>query len=284
MVGNGEVAHLKRDLDADFKGTVVGLGALGIVTKMTLDIQKTFEVRQDLFQDLPLQSLKDNFDAILSSGYSVSLFTDWQNGTISQVWVKRRTDGEIKDLGTDFYGARAAVKNLHPITRLSAENCTEQLGVPGPWYDRLPHFKMGFTPSSGKELQSEFFIPRENALEAILALEKKREQILPELMITEIRTVAADDLWMSPCYQQDCVAIHFTWKQHTKEVGALLPVIEKELEPFKARPHWGKIFTMDPDTLRSRYEKLPAFIDLVKKYDPEGKFRNAYLNHNIYRS
>lgn len=282
VTGDGEIVKLKRGQDTDFNGAVVSLGALGIITKMTLDVQETFEVRQDVFQDLPLQALKDRFSAILSSGYSVSLFTDWQDQIISQVWIKRRTDSEINDLGNDFYGARAASKNLHPITKLSAENCTEQMGVPGPWYDRLPHFKMGFTPSSGKELQSEFFVPMENALDAILALEKKRELIFPQLMITEIRTIQADDLWMSPCYRQDCVAIHFTWKQHVAEVGELLPIIEAELAPFMARPHWGKIFSIDPSVLQSRYEKLPDFLDLARKYDPQGKFKNDYLNLNVY--
>ena len=177
--GNGDIVNFSREKDPDvFDGLVVNLGALGIITKMTLSIQETFDVRQDIFQELPLESLKENFEKILSSGYSVSLFTDWQNETISQVWVKRRTDTEVEDIGDDFYGAKAASKNLHPITRLSAENCTEQMGVPGPWYDRLPHFKMGFTPSSGEELQSEFFVPYENALDAILALEKMGDEIL----------------------------------------------------------------------------------------------------------
>lgn len=282
VTGTGKIVNFNRENEPYiFDGVVVSLGALGIITKMTLKIQKTFDVRQDIFQELPIESLKENFDEILSGGYSVSLFTDWQNGTISQVWVKRRTDSEIKDLGDDFYGAKAAIKNLHPITRLSAENCTEQMGIPGPWYDRLPHFRMGFTPSSGEELQSEFFVPRENALEAILALEEKREQIFPQLMITEIRTIAADNLWMSPCYQTDCVAIHFTWKQNVEEVAALLPIIEATLEHFKARPHWGKIFKMEPSLLKSRYKLLPEFIGLMRKYDPEGKFQNDYLNLNI---
>jgi len=283
VTGSGDIVNIsKAENETEFNGAVVHLGALGLLTKVTLSIQKTFEVRQDIFQELPLQSLEDNFDTILSAGYSVSLFTDWQNQMISQVWVKRRTDAEIKDLGTDFYGATAAVKNLHPITRLSSENCTEQMGIPGPWYDRLPHFKMDFTPSSGEELQSEFFVPRENALDAILALEKKREQIYPQLMITEIRTIAADNFWMSPCYQQDCVAIHFTWKQNPEEVDRLISMIEAELAPFNAKPHWGKLFSMEPELLASHYEKLPDFIKLAEKFDPQGKFKNDYLERNIF--
>jgi xylitol oxidase len=285
VTASGEIVTLSREGNPDlFYGAVVNLGALGILTKITLDIQKAYDVRQDVFQELPLQSLKDHFDAILSCGYSVSLFTDWQDQKISQVWIKRRMDAPIEELGLDFYGAKAATKNLHPITRLASENCTDQMGVPGPWYDRLPHFKMGFTPSSGEELQSEFFVPRENALDAILALEKKRDQIYPQLMITEIRTIAMDNFWMSPCYKQDCVAIHFTWKQNPKEVGQLISMIETELAPFGPRPHWGKLFSMAPKQIQSQYEKYPAFLAFAKKMDPEGKFRNDYLNLNLYPS
>jgi len=279
--GNGELVTLKEG-DPDFYGAVVGLGALGIVTKVTLAIQPTYDVRQDVFQNLPLASLEKDFDAIMSAGYSVSLFTDWQDQLVSQVWIKRRMDEEMTDACTEFYGATAAERNLHPITRLSAENCTEQLGKPGPWYDRLPHFKMGFTPSSGEELQAEFFVPMENAVDAILALEKKGDLIYPQLMITEIRTIAADEFWMSPCYKQQSVAIHFTWKQNPEKVGELIPMIEAELAPFGGKPHWGKLFSLDPAVLHSRYQKWPDFVQLAKRYDPDGKFRNEYLDLNIY--
>jgi len=277
----GEIVQIERS-HPDFNGLVVGLGAFGIVTKVVLAMQKTFQVRQDVFQELPLASMEKHFDEIMSSGYSVSLFTNWLDQKISQVWVKRRTDTAIRELGNDFFGAKAALKNLHPIVEMSAENCTEQMGVPGPWYERLPHFKMGFTPSGGKELQSEFFVPHNNAVDAILALEKKKDLINPQLLISEIRTIKADDLWMSPCYHQDSVAIHFTWKQNPDEVSKLIPMIESELAPYKVKPHWGKLFTIDPKIFHQRYEKFSDFLALVKKYDPDGKFRNAYLDLNIY--
>ncbi|WP_375447434.1 FAD-binding protein [uncultured Fibrella sp.] len=283
LTASGDVVTLTRDKDgALFSGAVVGLGALGIVTKMTLDMEKTYQVRQDLFQDLPLSSLEAHFDEILASGYSVSLFTDWQDKKISQVWIKRRVEPDTKSMGPDFFGAKAATKNLHPITKMSAENCTEQMGVPGPWYERLPHFKMGFTPSSGEELQSEYFVPRLNALEAFRALEKLGSTIYPQLMISEIRTIAADSFWMSPCYNQACVAFHFTWKQNWEEVRKTLPLIEAELAPFKARPHWGKLFKVDPKVLKERYEMLPEFLQLARMYDPDGKFRNKFLDLNVY--
>ena len=171
------------------------------------------------------------------------------------------------------HGATRATKNLHPIAALSAVNCTEQMGVPGPWFERLPHFRMGFTPSSGKELQAEYFVPHQHAVEAILAISRLGARIGPHLFISEIRTIAADDLWMSPCYKQACVAIHFTWKQDWPAVRQLLPVIEKELSPFRARPHWGKLFGMDRSALATLYDRLPEFRRLIAEPDPRGKFQ-----------
>ena len=286
VTANGELLNLSRQKDGDkFSGAVVGLGALGVITKVTLDIQPTFTMRQYVYENLPLAQVKNHFDAIESSAYSVSLFTDWQEQRLNEVWIKTRTEkGQAFEATPEFFGAKPAAKNLHPIAELSAENCTEQMGVPGPWYERLPHFRMGFTPSAGKELQSEYFVPRQHAVEAILAVERLRDQITPHLLISEIRTIAADDLWMSPCYKQPCVTIHFTWKQDWPAVSKLLPVIEKELSPFKARPHWGKLFTTPPAELKSIYEKLPAFVKLCKQYDPQGKFRNAFLSTNIFTS
>jgi len=280
----GEVIQLSRRQNAEeFRGAVVGLGALGAITKVTLDIQPTYFMRQYVYEDLPLSAVRDHFDAIESSAYSVSLFTDWQNQRVSEVWIKSREDkGQAFDATPEFFGAKLATKNLHPIAELSAENCTEQMGVPGPWYERLPHFRMGFTPSAGKELQSEYFVPRQHAVEAILAVERLRDRVSPHLMISEIRAVAGDDLWLSPCYKQPCVTIHFTWKQDWPAVRNLLPVIEKELTPFNARPHWGKLFTTPPAELKRIYEKLPDFIQLSKKYDPQGKFRNQFLETNIF--
>jgi xylitol oxidase len=275
---SGEVVKLSRGSE-DFQGAVVGLGALGVITRTTLDIQPTYKVRQYVYENLPLAQMKDDFDEIQASGYSVSLFTDWQKQRINELWIKCR---EPFAAPQELFGARLATKNLHPIAEISAENCTEQMGVEGPWYDRLPHFRMGFTPSAGKELQSEDFVPRHNAVEAILAIERLRDQVAPHLLITEIRTIAADDLWMSTCYQRPSVTIHFTWKPDWPAVRRLLPVIERELAPFHARPHWGKLFTMAPAQLRARYERLDDFKRLAAEFDPKGKFRNEFLDANLF--
>ncbi len=281
---DGHLVNLSREKDGEnFLAAVVGLGALGLITKMTLRIQPTYMVRQNVFEKMPLDQLKDNFEKIVSAGYSVSLFTDWKENSINEVWIKSRIDqGKDYSHEPEFYGAVAASRNLHPIVELSAENCTDQMGVPGFWHERLPHFKMGFTPSSGKELQSEYFIPLHNAVDAILAIQKLGSQINPHLFITEIRTIAADDLWMSPCRNQTSATIHFTWKQEWDAVRQLLPLIEKELEPYKARPHWGKLFTMAPAVLESRYEKLADFKKMIARYDPKGRLRNDFLATNLY--
>jgi len=280
----GDVVNLSRKKDGNsFNGAVVGLGALGVVTKVTLDVQPSFKMRQYVYENLPLSQMKNHFEEIEASAYSVSLFTDWQNKRLNEVWLKSRAeDDQASAPAQEFFGAKLANRNLHPIVELSAENCTEQMGVPGPWYERLPHFRMGFTPSAGKELQSEYFVPHQHAVEAILAIENLRDQVGPHLLISEIRAIAADDLWMSPCFKQACVTIHFTWKPDWPAVSQLLPVIERELAPFQARPHWRKLFTMPPEQLRSRYERLPEFIELCKHYDPQGKFRNDFLNRNIF--
>jgi xylitol oxidase len=284
VTSDGQTHLLQHDKDGEkFNAAVVGLGGIGVITKLTLAIQPSFKMRQDVYEHLPMSQLKDHFNEIAGAGYSVSLFTDWQSDKINEVWIKSKVNtGENFKYGADFFGAKAAAKNMHPIADLSAENCTEQMGVPGAWYERLPHFKMGFTPSSGVELQSEYFVPRQHAVEAIQAVARLGKQVGQHLLISEIRTIEADNYWMSPCYRQPSVTIHFTWKQDWPAVQKLLPVIEKELAPFHAKPHWGKLFTMPPAHLASLYEKLPAFRQMLKQYDPTGKFRNDFLNTYIY--
>jgi xylitol oxidase len=219
----------------------------------------------------------------MSSGYSVSLFTDWSNRNINQVWIKSRVDAheQTKSAEREFYGAKLAERNLHPVEDQSAENCTEQMAVPGPWFERLPHFKMGFTPSTGKELQSEYFVAIENGYDALMAIEKLHEKITPHLFISEIRTIDADDLWMSPCYKKRCVSLHTTWKQDWNTVINLLPLMEEQLAPFNPRPHWGKLFTIKPSVLQQRIERLADFQGLTKQYDPRGKFQNEFLERNV---
>jgi alditol oxidase len=264
-----KVALSRATHGTDFDGMVVHLGALGVVTQLTLAVEPTFEIAQTAYTNLPVVALLAHFDEITSSGYSVSLFTDWQSDFINQVWVKSKTG----DFPETLFGAQKATEDRHPLPDHSAESCTTQCGILGPWHERLPHFKLAFTPSSGAELQSEYFVGRENALAAFTAIATLREKLAPHLMISEIRTIAADNLWLSPHYQRDSVGFHFTWKQNIPEVLALLPVIEDALAPFAPRPHWGKVFTMRP----TNYPKLPEFLRLCHEFDPGGKFWNEFL-------
>jgi alditol oxidase len=283
---NGDIVSLSREKDGDsFYGAVVGLGCLGVVTKVTLDLLPTFSMQQEVYVNLPVAQLENHFDEIMSAGYSVSLFTDWQTPNVNQVWIKRKiADGESYEPPKEFFGSTLATRNVHPIIEISAENCTEQMSVTGPWYERLPHFKMDFTPSSGEELQAEFFVPRQQAVAALQAVQTMKDEIKPLLMISEIRTIASDNLWMSPCYKQDSVAIHFTLNQNTEGVMNFLPKLEEKLSPFGVRPHWGKLFTLNAAQLGSRYERINDFKQLITRYDPNGKFANEFVKEKLYGS
>lgn len=280
VTATGDIVELKRG-DADFDGAVVNLGALGIVAEVTLDIQPAFDVRQNLYTDLPVASFIDNFEAISSAAYSVSFFTLWQGDTIQQLWLKALATAPETPKG-EFFGAPAATRPWHPISSIDPTPCTEQMGVPGPAYLRLPHFRMEFTPSAGEELQSEYFVARRDAVAAFKALHAIQHLIAPHLLVSEIRTMAADDLWMSPNYREDCVAFHFTCKPDWPAVSRMLPHIEAALAPFAVRPHWGKLFTMSAADIQPRYPRLGDFQRLVQDLDPTGKFRNAFIDDYIF--
>ena len=280
--GKGELTNLSRQNNPDvFDGAIVNLGSIGLVTKMALDLIPAFNVRQDVYLNLPMSELDTNFVEIMSGGYSVSLFTDWQTKNINQVW-RKSVALEGYNPPPEYFRATLAPKNVHPIIELSAENCTGQMGVPGPWFERLPHFKMGFTPSSGEELQAEYFIPIENAADAIKSVATLKEEIKPYILITEIRSIAADKLWMSPCYEQPSIAIHFTLRQDVEGVNNLLPKIEEKLRPFNPKPHWGKLFLFESKYLQSQYRRLDDFKKLVSEHDPDGKFRNEFIEKNLF--
>jgi alditol oxidase len=287
VTADGQILVLNRDRDPDaFNGAVVALGGLGVVTALTLDLQPTFRMRQDIYEDLPLAEVVDHFDEITSLADSVSLFTEWRGPVFEQVWLKRRVTDDAGDAGppSDIFGAAKATVPIHPIRRMPTDALTEQLGVPGPWHERMPHFRMDHTPSAGAELQTEYLIPRHHAPEALLALDSVRDRFASLLQVSEVRTIAADQQWMSTAYGRASVAIHFTWQPDWKGVRRILPIVEGALSPFEPRPHWGKVFTMSPDAVRSSYERLPEFAALLEGHDPAGTFRNAFLDRYIFRS
>lgn len=275
---DGDVTEVSRHSDPEgFPGMVVALGALGIVTRLTLSVEPAFEVSQHVYTGVPLDRLADGFDEIFGCAYSVSAFTDYRSGQ-ARVWLKRRTaerDGSRRPPGWE--GQSPAGAAHHPIPRIPPTHCTEQLGVPGPWHERLPHFRPDFTPSNGEELQSELLLPRASAPAALAALQELGARIAPVLQISEVRTVAADDLWLSPAYRQDCVAFHFTWVKDTAAVLPVIEAVEERLLPLGARPHWGKLTAMPPELTASLYERAGDFRQLLLERDPHGKFGNTFV-------
>jgi alditol oxidase len=284
VTGNGDIVTLSREIDGEqFNGAVVGLGGIGVVTKITLDIMPRFDMQQYVYLNLPAAQMVENWDAILASAYSVSIFTDWQTENHNQIWLKMLvTDDTPIEEKPEFFGAARATKRYHPIGEMAADNCTEQMGIRGSWHERLSHFTMDAIANEGNDLQAEYFVSRQNALEAFKVMSELRATLAPVIAISEIRMIAADDLWMSPYYKQDSVAIHFSWQRDLPGVLQVLPIIEERLAPFAPRPHWGKLFTMPAKDIQSRYEKLADFRQLLQHYDPQGKFRNAFLDEYIF--
>ncbi|HEY1518737.1 MAG TPA: D-arabinono-1,4-lactone oxidase [Solirubrobacteraceae bacterium] len=279
VTSDGNVVTAARG-DPDFDGLVVGLGAVGALTRVTLDVEPAYEVSQRVFEGLRWDDLFEHFDAITSTGYSVSVFTRWGE-TIDQVWIKSRAGEESEAAAGVLLSARAATRHRHPILDLDPVNCTPQLGIPGPWAERLPHFRMGFTPSAGDELQSEYLVPRRHGAAAVAAVLGMSAAIRPVLQVSEIRTIAADRLWMSPEYGRDTVAIHFTWNPEPEAVGRALARLEATLAPFDARPHWGKLFRADATAIAPLYERLGDFRALLQRLDPRGAFRNGWLRDRV---
>ncbi|MER6154807.1 D-arabinono-1,4-lactone oxidase [Streptomyces sp. NPDC001868] len=270
VTADGTTLTLSRG-DDRFGAAVTSLGALGVVTALTLDLEPAFGVSQRVFGELPLAGL--DFAAVSASAYSVSLFTRWLHSGFDQVWVKRRTDRAE----ADFPWAAPATGAMHPVPGMPAVNCTEQFGVPGPWHERLPHFRAEFTPSSGDELQSEYLLPRTSAVEALHALDGIRHAVAPVLQVCEVRTVAADAQWLSPAHGRDTVALHFTWIADAAPVLPVVRRVEEVLAPFEARPHWGKVFTVPAAELGRLYPRLGDFRRVADGLDPAGKFRNAFV-------
>jgi xylitol oxidase len=274
----GEIVRASRG-DADFDGMVVGLGALGAVTRLTLDIEPAFDVEQRVFEGLTWDALYEHFDEVMGSGYSVSVFTVWGDD-VEMVWVKTRSDQDGVPDG-DLFGAVPAVVDRHPVVGLDPASCTAQLGRPGLWSDRLPHFRMGFTPSAGDELQSEYLLPAGSAVPAIEAVRTLAHRIRPVLLTCEIRTVAADRLWMSTAYERASVALHFTWKPAPAAVAEALVGLEPALFGFGARPHWGKVFQARAAEIAPLYERHADFVRLAERLDPRGAFGNDWLEAHV---
>src|SRR3984885_10770153 len=292
VAADGEFRHASR-ADPDFAGMAVGLGAFGIVVRVSLDIEPSYLVRQDAYTALPWDRLLAELDAIMSAAYSVSLFTDWSGQSLRAAWVKRRlagsadagsADGGSADAATpeEFFGARLEPGPVRFIDA-PADNLTV-LGVPGPWAERLPHFRLDATPSNGDEIQSEDFVDRRHGADALAAVRRRAPLITPLLMISEIRATAADRLWLSGSYGRETLAIHFTWRNQPDQVDAVLKDVEAALEPFAARPHWGKVNHVTAGQVAELYPRLGDARDLFERLDPDGRFSNHRLERLGVRS
>lgn len=274
---DGEIRWVRRGVDPDFAGWVVALGSLGVVTRLELAVVPAYDVAQTVFAGLDLDVVEEEFDAVFSSATSVSVFTRWRPEPDAQLWLKRRVDREGPWTGGEAFGCSPSLEPRHPLETLDPVNCTQQLGVVGPWHERLPHFRAEFTPSAGDEIQAEYLLPRTRAVEAIHALRSLHERITPLLHVTEIRTMCEDDLWLSPAYGVDTVGIHFTWHRDER-IFAVLPSIEERLLPLGARPHWGKVTVASPEEIRSAYPRYADFAALVDRVDPHGRCRSPFVS------
>ena len=274
VVADGDLVELRRALERDtFRGSLVAMGALGIVTELTLDIEPAYEMSQRVHLGIPLEVLQDQTDDVFSAGYSVSAFTDWYSGEAS-VWVKQRADKPV----SKWIAGRQAQHRIHPVPGMSPQLCTEQLGIIGPWHERLPHFRPKSALKAGNELQSEVFLPRNVAQRAITELREIGSLLAPVLLVSEIRTVRSDDLWLSPAYGRDSLTLHFTWTDDELAVSSAVAAIEARLTPLSPRPHWGKLTTLDPHEIIASYERAPDFERLMVDCDPTFKFRNDFVN------
>jgi alditol oxidase len=280
ITGSGDQVRIDHS-SPEFAGAVVRLGALGVVTQLTLAIEPTFDVRQIVYEHLPWGQLTSSFQEVMGAGYSVSAITDFAGDDVDMLWVKSRVgDDTSAVLPAELFGARAAAEKLHVTPGNDPLHCTPQLGEPGPWYERLPHFLLEFTPSSGAEIQSEYLLDRRYASQVIEALRGLGHAIAPLVKSAEIRTVAADELWLSSAYQRDVFGVHFTWQPDAAAVSELVESIEAALQPFHPRPHWAKVFG-EGHQWPELYPRLADFRRLAEAYDPRGVFRNPYLSRTI---
>jgi alditol oxidase len=278
--GTGDVVQLNED-SPDFPGAVVHLGALGVVTELTLAIEPTFNARQDVYQRLPWDALTGSFEEVMNSGSSVSAVTDFAGDTVLLLWVKTRiVNDEPGQMPKELFGATAATEQLHMTPGNDPLHCTPQLGEPGPWYERIPHFLLGYNPSTGAEIQSEYLLDRRHATDAINALRELGSVVASLARSAEIRTIAADQLWLSPAYGRDIFGIHFTWRPEAEAVTEALAMIEAALAPYEPRPHWAKVFG-GPFDFEYLYPRLSDFRSLAERYDPRGVFRNPYLTRTV---
>jgi xylitol oxidase len=276
---DGELVRCERG-EPDFPGSVLALGCLGVVTRLWLRLEPAYDVSQEVFTDTAMTRVVERIQEILAAAYSVSVFSSFRDQqSVEMIWFKSRLDATLVEADpAALVGGSAAQEDLHPVVGFDPSAATPQRGMPGPWHERLPHFRSGFTPSAGHEIQSEFLLPRGVAGQVLDALNAIAPGFAPALQVFEMRTVAADDLWLSPSHERDSVAAHFTWHPSRELVAPALELVQVALAPFDPRPHWGKVFTgWDTGRVQAAYPGLPQFRDLRNRLDPERHFGNDFV-------
>ncbi|HET9072836.1 MAG TPA: D-arabinono-1,4-lactone oxidase [Acidimicrobiales bacterium] len=296
---DGTLATIRQG-DDRFPAVVVGLGALGIVTAVELAVEPAYEVTQEVWLDVPLARVQARLADVLGAGDSVSLFTGWSTpDSIDQVWVKRRVavggdprapSGAGSGSGTgvaaevgELAGGRRAGVAVHPVAGLDPAAATEQLGRPGPWHERLPHFRADAVPSAGAELQSEWLLPVAAGPDALDRLRALAGALATAAFVCEIRAVAADELWLSPAYRRETVAVHVTWRPDPPAAAEAIAAVEAALAPYDPRPHWGKLSGMEPAALAVAYPRLDDFRAVAEALDPERTFANRFVDRALRR-
>jgi len=271
---DGELRRAERG-DPAFDGMAVGLGAFGVVVRVTLDVQPTYLIRQDVYAGPTWDRVLADLEAIISAAYSVSLFTDWTGDSIQMAWVKRRLESPESAIPEGFFGAP---RDLGPVRLVDApvDNLTI-VGVAGPWSERLPHFRIDSPPSNGNEIQSEYFVDRGSGAAALDAVRRLSPAITPLILVSEIRATAPDRLWLSGSYDRETLAIHFTWRNQPDQVTAAVAAVEAALAPFAARPHWGKLTHIQSGQPELLYPRLADARALFERLDPAGRFSNHRL-------
>lgn len=277
VLASGDQLIINRQDFDDFAGFIVSFGSLGVVTRVKLRIIESFSMKQFVYENISISSVAKNFDEIFNSAYSVSYFGSWAENTTGQIWMKFLDQAEFPHLSPEAFGGNLANSNQHPVKINDPSPCTEQMGVTGKWLYRLPHFKLDSSAASGDEVQTEYLVDRNYVNEYIAGLSAIGNEISPRVYATEIRTMAADDLWLSGAYARDTVGFHFTWKK-SKELASFLPKIEEVLGKHQGRPHWGKLFSTSKEQIITRYPRYQDFKNLLNRYDSNGKFSNNFID------
>ncbi|MDM7890873.1 D-arabinono-1,4-lactone oxidase [Curtobacterium caseinilyticum] len=257
--------------DDGFEGAVLHLGLLGIVTRVEVDVEPTYRMRQDTYGPIPWDRFVADVAEVHAAAYSVCSYTVFGD-EVSEVLLKSRVPE-----GADDVAVPDALLGAPRLPGRPADgHHTARDGSVGPWWDRLPHFPIDAVPSVGSEVQSEHFVPLRHAAAALEAVRGLAERIQPHLHVCELRTMAADPSWLSPTQGEDVLCIAFTWRKHPVEVAALLPDLEARLAPFDGRPHWGKMSSLDADAVEALWPRLPDFRRLVAAADPDRTFASAF--------